>query len=178
MRYPLILVHPVRKPVTARSPDEEQQWVGMGYEPVRPAEYSEFPKSLVHPDHAPARMVSAAKYGAAVSSDYPEAALARLHSYVPAVWEPERYPPVIARNAEEEEEFVAKGYRAPGTPDATAFSAATSSPSTSREIQQYPKWITPPHKGEPVLVKSATEENHQHAQWGSSKRVKVERESA
>jgi hypothetical protein len=64
---PKRLVHPVRSPVTVNSVAEEEQWLALGYEPAKPAAYSEYPKSLAHPDYSPTKMVSAEKHGAPVA---------------------------------------------------------------------------------------------------------------
>jgi hypothetical protein len=168
-KYPKTLIHPALPAMTARSPDEEEQLAARGYAPVKITPYTEFPKALVHPDYAPARMISPEKHGAPVSSDYPEAALARLCTYTPAVWEPERFPAVIANNAEEERKFVTLGYRAAGAPDAAAFAAAHASPGQPRsEPAPYPKWVTPPN-GEPFIVKSEAEECALRSKWVETK---------
>jgi hypothetical protein len=175
-KYPKTLVHPARAAVTVKSIAEEELFTGLlGFVPVKIPEFKSYPKMLSHPDHEPARMVSPEQHGPAVSADSPMAAAARLFSYVASVWEPERNPPVIAQNADEEATLIAQGYCVTGTPDAAAFSAAHASPGNPQgEIVQFPKWVTPP-QGEPVLVKSVEEERKLLAQWsekdGTKKRA-------
>jgi hypothetical protein len=170
---PKQMVHPVRPPMTVNSTAEEQQWRALGYEPIKTPEYREYPKTLVHLDYAPAKMVSPERHGPPVSADCHMAATARLASYTPAVWEPERNPPVIAKNPEEEAKYVALGYLVPGTGDAAAFAAAfAATPCTQREIILYPKWITPP-QGEAVLVKSEAEEHALLARWSENERKRA-----
>ena len=149
---------PNRPPITVTSVGEEDHWKRMGYEPPKSAAFSNYPKMLWHPDHEPARMVSEAQHGPPVSSDSPHAASASLYSYVPAVWEEERFPPVIARNAEEEALFAAQGYLPDGESNAEAFAKAQNAPAPEKDFAEYPKWATPPWGGDPVLVKSAAEE--------------------
>lgn len=173
-KYPKILTHPLRPAMTVNSVVEEEQWVAAGFAPVKIPEHHEYPKALVHPGYVPARMVSAEKHGPPVSSDYPEAALARLHSYVPAIWEPECHPPVIAKDTQDEEKYKAMGYVLPGKSDAAAFSA---SPPTPEEIIGWPKWLTPP-QGEPMLVKSAAEEDALRSKLGLPARKGKKRRTA
>jgi hypothetical protein len=160
-KYPKTLVHPIHRSVTVNSIMDEEQWVSAGYAPIKVTKYSEFPKVLNHPDHEPTRMVSAETHGAAVSPDCPWRATARLASYVPAVWEPERYPPVTVHSPQEEALFIAKGYAVTGTSDKAAFSSAVASSLCPREVSEFhehPKWVTGPD-GAAVLVKTAAEES-------------------
>jgi hypothetical protein len=164
-----VLTHALYPPMTAHSPAEEEQLIARGYSLPATPEYHEYPKTLTHPDYAPARMVSAEKRGPAVSTDYPEAAAARLYNYQAAVWEPECNPPVIARDRDEEAKFVAQGYRVVGTPSAAAFAAAQASPiGVAAEFLEYPKWMIPP-EGEAVIAKSEAEERALLAKWADSK---------
>jgi hypothetical protein len=164
---PKVFKHPASTypPITVNSIAEEEQWTVLGFEPVKVAAWHDYPKMLTHPDYTPAKMVSAERRGAPVSADCPWAASARLSSYAPAVWDPERNPPVTVNNAAEEEQFVAKGYVAAGTPDKAAFSHTIAGNPGPREVIEYPKYVTAP-RGEAILVKSAAEEDFQRQQMG------------
>lgn len=158
---PKVLTHPVRPSVTVNSVMEEEQWTAFGYARVKIAEYSDYPKTLNHPDYTPPRLISPERHGAiAGDASNPMMATARLFSYVPAVWEPERFPPVTVRNMDEEELYLAKGYIPAGTPDRAAFSDAVAAKPVSqeREFLEFPKYATLPD-GKPVLVRSKAEED-------------------
>jgi hypothetical protein len=169
--------------MTVNSLDEEAQWTALGFEPVTIPAHAEFPVAMVHPNYESAKMLSAETHGAPVSADSPMAATARLFSYVPTVWEPEHYPPVVAKNAEEERQFAAKGYGRAGTSDRAAFSSAVEASlrprEESREFCEFPKYLTSP-QGEAVLVKSAQQEDVLRAQWSddTKKREGVSRGKA
>jgi hypothetical protein len=170
--YSKTLHHPYLRSVVARSLDDEAELKRQGYAPAKVPEYCEFPKTLTHPEYAPARMVSAEKHGRPAGSACPSsiAATGLLASYEPAEWEPERYPPVTANSTEEEAKFVALGYRVDGAPDATAFAAAHASPGTPRsEPILFPMWIAPPD-GEPLIVKSEAEETALRARWAAERK--------
>jgi hypothetical protein len=123
--------------------------------------FAEFPKTLLHPAHKPARLISEAVPGSSYGAIPCDGTPGR-----PAVWEAAQWPPVIARDAQEEEKFRAKGYVTPGKSDPVAFSTANASPpSASYEHIEWPKWLTSP-TGAQVLVKSVEEEDKQRQQLG------------
>lgn len=178
--YPKTLTHHHLPPMTAHSPVEEEELASRGYAPVAVPEFSEYPLMMTHPDHEPAKEVSPAKYntpdGAAPRGGGDLMAAARLHSYVAAVQEPERYPAVTVSNVVEEHQYATQGYIRGGASNQTAFSqavAANHNPqSEAREVLQFPKWLTGPD-GEAVLAKTSDEERALQKQW-----AKVERKRA
>jgi hypothetical protein len=170
--YPKTMTHAGSLPsVTARSPVEEEEFVSRGYAPFKMPEFSEFPLTMTHPDHEPAREVSPE------SNDTPAGAMvrdigdamgtARLVGYVPSVWTGERFPAVVANNTAEEHRFAEQGYRRGGTTDRAAFdkaAAASLHPQESREFHEFPKYLKAPD-GKDVLARSAAEERVIRAGW-------------
>lgn len=84
-------------------------------------EYHEYPKWLQHPAMQPA-----------IISD--DATRAR----------PLQLGPVLVHSPQQEEEYLAKGYTANGTPNPKAFNAVWADRETTEvkhDYQEYPKWI-------------------------------------
>lgn len=66
---------------------------------------------------------------------------------------PEKFPPVLVHNQEQEEEHASRGYISRGKSDASAFKDAwTELPEPDYEPEQYPKWVNG------VLVNNEEEE--------------------
>lgn len=100
--------------------------------------FEEFPKVLVHPGEA-----------AAVVSVWDE----KLNRHVPEHGIPARFQPVTVNNADQEDQYEARGYRPAGSSDAAAFESAISNAKPEGyEFKEYPKWV-----GD-VLVNAADEE--------------------
>lgn len=89
--------------------------------------YEEYPKVLRHPGEAPA-----------VVSLWDE----KLQRHVPEHGSPAKFQPVTVHNSDQEQEYLAKGYRAAVNPDANFFNSARASAAPSGYIfQEYPKMI-------------------------------------
>jgi hypothetical protein len=129
--------------------------------------YKEFPKVLKHPDHSPPRLVSPAIPGRASSAIPTDCG-----NGTEAVWQPEKFPPMTVANTTEEARFVAEGYVAAGTADPIAFDHCMNTGPTPppREFAEFPKWCTRA-SGEPVLVRTAAEEEALIAQEDRRKRA-------
>ncbi len=120
-------------PIEVHSAEQEEETRARGYlrygETVaKVMEFNEYPKMMRHPDHAEA--VPATQGAQMVDG--------KLTSY-PIAGTPEKWPDAIARSADEEAEWVAKGYASPGKDDPVAFERATLSP--GKPGDEWPKWI-------------------------------------
>jgi hypothetical protein len=96
--------------------------------------HNEYPKMMQHPH---------AKRGGTVKLD-PNVADRRSN------WqgEPDKFPPVLVHNSDQEEQYLAQGYWTAGTSSPEAFAAANASPIPADYVsQEYPKWV----KGELAL---------------------------
>lgn len=61
---------------------------------------------------------------------------------------PDKFPPVLVHNEDQEEQYLAQGYWTMGTSSPEAFAAASASPMPADHVaQEYPKWV----KGEMAL---------------------------
>jgi hypothetical protein len=147
-------------------------------DPERRTGFLEYPKILTHPKYEPARKIADEVYEEMPNPGQP------FVPAQPAQWEPEKYPPVTAKDAKDEERWRAKGYRAAGNSNPKAFSPAAVTPvgpvsewpkMVNGQLMQdpkipvgpiqYPKWCKPP-TGEPVLAKNAQHEAQLRASWG------------
>lgn len=120
-------------PVEVHSADQEEMLRARGY--LRYGEampkvvaFSEYPKTLVHPQHAPA--VPASKAASMVNGQL-------VQIDIPG--KPAVHPDVIVRDEDEELEWLDKGWREPGRSDEIAFERATLAPGKPGE--EWPKWI-------------------------------------
>ena len=93
-------------------------------------EYQEYPRWMSHPSFQPA----------GISDD-------------PTLRQPIRFAPVMVEDANQQEEYEAKGYVPSGVPNPKAFepTVATGKP-VAYVFQEYPKWVND------VLVNSPEEE--------------------
>jgi hypothetical protein len=133
--------------------------------------FSHYPKMLNHPNYQPRKLISpespAMGVNTPVGDSRDQGATARFVNYRAAVWSEELHPPVIAHTQAEEEKFAALGYQAVGAADPTAFAAARAAKFAPEvtEFREFPKYLTPPRGGEPVLVRSSSEQRTILAQW-------------
>lgn len=108
--------------------------------------FREFPKMMVHPAHEPAVLSTIFPLG-----------------YKPKPGEtenpgrPERFPPVTVNDANQQEMYEARGYRAQGEGSEEAFDEAKSGKPAHYAYDEYPKWLR--IHDEDVLVKSQAEEH-------------------
>jgi len=92
-------------------------------------DHAEYPKMLSHPAYVPAVPAVEVREGTAIS------------------WtrgEPERFPPVQVKNADDEAYYVARGYKQCGHSDPAAFSRAHAGlrvAPAAYKPQEYPKYI-------------------------------------
>ena len=154
--------------------------------------YQRYPLVMYHPNHQRARKIADAVPAIPPAPGRP------LIQAQPEQWEPERYGPMTVQNEDQEAYHAAKGYKAAGTPDPKAFESATANPYVPgreaaewpkmingvltldpnapkvNQIQEYPKWITPP-QGDALLVKSQEEEEKWLALWTAPPEKKPQR---
>lgn len=109
-------------PVTVTTPDQEDQYRAKGYhmkgETEGRIEHREYPVCLTHPDYAEAVQQTETMRG-----------------------KPEKFPPQIASNEDEELVLLEKGYTRPGVSDPGAIEVAGATPYAPGQIlKEYPRW--------------------------------------
>lgn len=153
MEYPVTMVHPQHKaarvsnfdsaselpgdperfpPVEVFDADQEALMRARGYlrygeDVPKVTDYNEYPKFMRHPEHVdavPPTTGARAENGGIVTYA------------IPGV--PEKFPDVMVRNAEEQEEWGAKGYKEGGHSDERAFEKAKVAPGVPGD--EWPKW--------------------------------------
>lgn len=102
-----------------------------GEAPAPKAAYSEYPVMLHHPDHVD---------GVPDTFDIRKEPSGVVTFRVPGT--PERFPPVTARNADEEEQWISKGYARAGKADADASAKSKANPyDPNYHHDEYPKMV-------------------------------------
>lgn len=108
--------------------------------------FHEYPKAMVHPHYRKAASTPV------LGSGRIDPVTGR-ESRPDMQGTPERFPPVLVNNQEQEEMHAAQGYTPAGTMDAKAFARGVAAPvPASYQPAEYPKWVVG------VLVNTAEEE--------------------
>lgn len=155
--------------VAVNNSDQEAFYRAKGYlvhgeAPPPPADYSEYPVMLSHPEHVEA-VPDTTEIKKNATTGQPET--------FRITGTPEKFPPVMAKDAAEEKKWVTKGYKRIGKADGEASQRAKASPfDPNYKLSEYPKFVdgvivdphaTLDHNRYPmwvgdVLVNSAEEE--------------------
>lgn len=123
--------------VTVKDPTTESYYRSRGYlvpgeVPPPPAEYSEYPVMLAHPDHVDA-----------VPDDFTIEKGENneiIRHRIPG--SPEKFPPMIATSKADEKKLGAKGYKRAGADNPDAIRRAKASPyKPGQEAQEFPKMV-------------------------------------
>lgn len=124
-------------PVIVRDPSNEafhraKGYLGPGEAAPMPADFSEYPVILSHPDHVDARP----QIVEMVRDDVGQIKTVTIPGH------PEKYPPIIAKDKHEEASAVSKGYARKGHSDPTANQHARAVPyDPDFKVEEYPKMV-------------------------------------
>lgn len=150
--------------VTVKDATTEAYYRSRGYlmpgeVPPPPAEYSEYPVMMIHPDHVDAVLdsftIEKAENGEIIRHRIPGT--------------PEKFPHRVAHSAAEEKKYAADGYARPGQSDPDAMRSAKASPyKGKRKVQEYPKMVD----GKVVATDRPVEDPNEYPKWVGDKIVK------
>lgn len=131
---------PIRfAPVTVNSPLQEQEYRAKGYFAAGESSAThnvrtEYPKMMYHPQHVPAvpDTVDAFRDNEGIKTRVTPGS-------------PERFGPVIVKDAEDEAAWIEKGWAVPGHSDKEAFVSAHAALAPDgpkpQDFQEFPKWV-------------------------------------
>lgn len=118
-------------------------------------QFQDYPKTMTHPQHRPA-VIAKWDHKIKDTKDQPQGS-------------PERFPPVVVRNFDQEQEYAAKGYVPSGKSDPEAYRRAMTGNEDRSDASRmlYPKWLYRMQDGEvdSKLVNTKDEEKALGAGW-------------
>lgn len=157
-------------PVTVSNQRDEEYHRSLGYlakgeTPTKVEGFFDYPKMLVHPDHV---------------AGTPDEIHAKPREEGKAIetftvkGTPEKFPPVIVNNAEEESAWNAKGYHMSKLPDPDSFQRSRSVPYVpGRTVNGYPRWENGVLVNDPSLNSAGVKE---YPKWVGDKLVNSAKE--